>query len=421
MIIDTDKWREIYFTLTQHKLRTALTAFGVFWGIFMLTVLLGAGKGLENGVKEGFPQTPNMIWLWSGGTTQIPWQGMPTGRTITLTTEDAEALMQQVPGVGLVKGQNSVGMWGGSAPVIVHGTESGAFPVQGSHENFQTVHSLEITHGRFLNELDTRERRKVVVIGERVREVLFAPDEDPIGVDVQINGISFLVVGVFKSRFGSNDPGEQEKVYIPNQTLRQAFNQGGWIGSFIIQPSAGVSADRIEADIRRFLYERFRIHPDDVGVLRSFNLQKEYEKLQGLFFGINAFSWIVAIGTIFAGAIGVGNIMLIVVKERTREIGVRKALGATPASIITMIVQESILITLVAGYAGLVVGVLLLEAISGVLEAAGGGTGMFANPEIDFSNALAALLVLTLSGLLASLLPATKAASVNPIVALQDE
>lgn len=421
MIIDTDKWREILFTLGQHKLRTGLTAFGVFWGIFMLTVLLGAGKGLENGVKGGFHTVPNMIWMWSGGATQIPYQGMPTGRTITLKQEDIDALVNNVAGVGTVKGQNTVGMWGGSAPLVVYGTESGAFPVQGSHEGFVGVHSIDVTEGRYINELDTSQRRKVAVIGARVREVLFAPGEDPIGKDVQINGISFLVIGVFKSRIGSNDPGEQEKVYIPNETLRQAFNQQGWIGSFIIQPSPGVSAEKIESDIINFMYERHKVSPQDVGVLRNFNLQREFEKIEGLFFAINAFSWVVAVGTIMAGAIGVGNIMLIVVKERTREIGVRKALGATPSSIITMIVQESILITAVAGYAGLVVGVFLLEGIASLLEAAGGDSGMFKSPEIDFANALTAIVVLIISGFLASLLPAAKAASVNPILALQDE
>lgn len=421
MIIDTDKWREILFTLGQHKLRTALTAFGVFWGIFMLTVLLGAGKGLENGVKGGFHQVPNMIWVWSGGVTQIPYQGMPIGRSVSLSTEDVEALLRDVPGVGSVKGQNSVGLWGGSPPLVVKGTESGAFPVQGSHEGFAPVHSVEISHGRFLNKFDTDQRRKVAVLGERVREVLFKPGENPIGTDVQINGISFNVVGVFKSSLGSNDPGEQEKVYIPNETLRQAFNQTGWIGSLIIQPEKGVSAEKIEIDVKNFLLARHKVSPLDIGVLGSFNLQKEYEKIEGLFFGINAFSWIVAVGTILAGAIGVGNIMLIVVKERTREIGVRKALGATPVSIITMIVQESILITAIAGYAGLVVGVFLLEGISELLEAAGGNTGMFKNPEIDFFSALMAVAVLIFSGFLASLLPAAKAAGVNPILALQDE
>jgi len=420
-MIDIEKWQEIYSTLSQHKLRTALTAFGVFWGIFMLTVLLGAGKGLENGVKADFPQVKNVIFFWSSGVTQIAYQGMPTGRYIQLKPEDAEAALQHISGIRAMKGQNSVGIWDGSPPLIVNGTNSGAFSVQGSHEGFTDVHSLDIVQGRYINKFDTDNRRKVAVIGDRVRDVLFEPGVDPIGADVQINGISFQVIGVFKALFNSNDPGEQEKVYIPNETLRQAFNQGGWIGSYTIIPEPGYDTYKVEEDVRKFLYERHKVSPQDVGVFGSFNLQREYDRVEGLFFGIKTFSWFVAIGTIIAGAIGVGNIMLIVVKERTREIGVRKAIGARPSSIISMIVQESVLITAVAGYSGLVVGVLLLEGISALMVASGGDTGFFKNPEIDFSSGFLAVLILVISGVLASLLPAAKAASINPILALQDE
>lgn len=207
---------------------------------------------------------------------------------------------------------------------------------------------------------------------------------------------------------------------MPNETLRHTFNQLGWVGSMVLIPKPGIHAAQVEADVKRYLHERRQVAPDDVGVFGSFNLQVEFDKVSGLFTGITAFSWVVAIGTIIAGAIGVGNIMLIVVRERTREIGLRKALGATPASIVVTIVQESVLITAVAGYAGLVVGVLVLEGVNAMLEAGGGG-GAFVNPQVDFQTALLALGVLVISGVLAALLPAAKAASVNPIVALQDE
>ena len=421
MIIDTEKWQEIFKTLGQHKLRTTLTAFGVFWGIFMLTVLLGAGKGLENGVNDGFPRVSNMVWVWVQGNTQLPYQGMPIGRQITFKPEDVEAIEKNVPSVGFIRGQNSVGIWSGTPPYTVHKNKNGTFYVEGTHANMEKHNSLQILEGRGINEFDDREKRKSVIIGTRVRTQLFAESESPIGADITINGISFKVVGVFKSLASGNEQQEEEKIYIPNDTLRYAFNQVGWIGSFIIQPKPGLHARVVEEDVKKYLAEIKKVSPDDVGVFGSFNLQNEYEKIQGLFTGIAAFSWIVAIGTIMAGAIGVGNIMLIVVKERTREIGLRKALGATPASITGMIVQEAVFITTVAGYFGLVIGVLILEGIAKLLEAGGGKAGFFGKPEVDFATAFTALVVLVISGLLASLMPAAKAAGVNPIVALQDE
>lgn len=421
MMIDTEKWHEIFKTLGQHKLRTALTAFGVFWGIFMLTVLLGAGKGLENGVNEGFPRVSNMVWVWVQGNTQLPYQGMPIGRQIQFKPEDVAAIEKNVPSVGFIRGQNSVGIWSGTPPYTVYKNKNGTFYVEGIHANMENHNSLAIIEGRGINVFDDHEKRKSVIIGTRVRTQLFSESENPIGADITINGISFKVVGVFKSLASGNEQQEEEKIYIPNDTLRYAFNQTGWIGSFIIQPKPGLHARVAEEDVKKYLAEIKKVSPDDVGVFGSFNLQNEFDKIQGLFTGIAAFSWIVAIGTIMAGAIGVGNIMLIVVKERTREIGLRKALGATPGSIVGMIVQESIFITTVAGYMGLVVGVLILEGIGKLLDAGGGNAGFFGKPEVDFATAFSALLVLVISGLLASLLPAAKAASVNPIVALQDE
>jgi len=421
MIIDTEKWQEILKTLGQHKLRTTLTAFGVFWGIFMLTVLLGAGKGLENGVIDGFPRVSNIVWVWIQGPTQVPYQGMNIGRQIRINAQDVEAIERNVPSVSFARGQNSVGIWGGSPPYTKYKDKNGTFYVQGTHAGMDNINSLRLEAGRSINDIDDRERRKVAIIGKRVRTQLFDPDVDPVGKEITVSGISFTVIGIFESLASGNEQQEEEKIYIPNNTLRYAFNQVGWVGSIIVLPKPGLHARIAEQDVKRYLAEINKVSPDDVGVFGSFNLQNEFEKIQGLFTGISAFSWIVAIGTIMAGAIGVGNIMLIVVKERTREIGLRKALGATPVSIVSMIVQESIFITAIAGYMGLVVGVLLLEGISKLLEASGGDTGMFMNPEVDFATAISALVVLVISGLLASMLPAAKAAGVNPIVALQDE
>ncbi len=421
MLIDIEKWQEIFSTLRRHKLRTALTAFGVFWGIFMLTVLLGAGKGLENGVAEGFPKTTNTVWIWSQGTTQIPFQGMPIGRDIGLKPEDVQAIAKNVASVGFITGQNSVGVWDNAPPYTVRKSRNGAFSIQGGFAAMDSINSLRIIQGRSFNPLDEQQKRKVAVIGQRVRDQLFAKDENPLGEEITINGIIFQVVGVFRSTQNGNQKQEEERIYLPNDTLRYAFNQTGRIGSFVIVPKPGVHARVMEADVKAYLAQLNKVSPDDKGVFGSFNLQDEHDKVEGLFTGIKVFSWMVAIGTIFAGAVGVGNIMLIVVKERTREIGLRKALGATPASIVAMIMQESVFITAVAGYSGLVIATLLLESITRGLKAAGGRAGFMGPPEVEFKTAMIALIVLVVSGLLASLMPAAKAAAVNPIVALQDE
>ena len=421
MFIDVEKWQEIFATLRRHKLRTALTAFGVFWGIFMLTVLLGAGKGLENGVDQGFPRVTNTVFIWLQGPTQIPFQGMPIGRWIKFSPSDPAAIAKEVKSVGFIRGLNSVGVWGGSAPYTVRKSKNGGFAVQGGYAGVEDIDALTIVTGRSINALDEKERRKVAVIGQRVRDQLFTRDESPLGEDITVNGITFQVIGVFTSSQEGNQRQEEERIYLPNDTLRYAFNQIGSVGSFVIVPKPGVHAAVAENDVKAYLARINKVSPDDRGVFGSWNMQNQYEKVQGLFTGINVFSWVVAIGTIFAGAVGVGNIMLIVVKERTREIGLRKALGATPASIVAMIVQESVFITAVAGYAGLVVGTLLIEFIAKVVEAGGGKAGFFGPPEVEFKTAMVALVVLVVAGLLASLLPAAKAAAVNPIVALQDE
>jgi putative ABC transport system permease protein len=421
MLVDTEKWREIFSTLRRHKLRTTLTAFGVFWGIFMLTVLLGAGRGLENGVRNGFPRVANIIFIWSQGVTQMPYQGLPTGRQIQLKADDLEAVRKNVAGVGMVKGENYVGFWGDSAPYTVYKGKNGAFSVQGGFAGIEDIQTMRIVEGRSFDGFDEQQKRKVALIGARVREQLFGKGERALGANLTINGISFEVIGVFESLSPGNQQQEAERIYIPNDTLRYAFNQVAWVANLVVLPKPGVSAAVVEEEVKRYLAKRKRVNPEDKGVFGSFNLQNEYDKVQGLFAGMKAFSWVVAIGTILAGAIGVGNIMLIVVKERTREIGIRKALGATPVSIVSMIVQESLFITAVAGYSGLVVGALLLQAVARALDARGGIPGFFSQPEVDFRTAMAALGVLMISGVLASLMPAARAAAVNPITALQEE
>lgn len=419
-MFDLDNWQEIYATLKKHKLRSGLAAFGVIWGVFMLVVLLGVGNGLRNDALGNFGGNTNTVFVWSSSRTQLPYQGFDRNRWIPLRPADAEAIKARIPEVDVVIGINEVGGWQ-SPQYVVRGDNSGSFTSRGSHPEVLRMQSLQILQGRFFNALDNAELRKVAVIGSKVYETLFEPGENPIGESISIGGVDFQVVGVFHpGTIGEQAMQDAELVMIPNETLRYTFNQIWYYGHIRLIPKPGYSSAVLEEKVMNLLRERHKVHPKDTGVFGSFNTEKVYQQVQGLFTGIAAFSWFVALGTILAGVIGVGNIMLITVKERTREIGLRKALGATAGSIVTMIVQEAVIITAVAGYMGLVLGVLVLELVRSIAQDVP-GVRFLALVEIDFKTAITAIVVLVVAGFFASLLPASKAAKVNPIVALQDE
>jgi len=422
-MMDWDKWQEILSSLGRQKLRTSLTAFGVFWGIFMLVILLGFGGGFGYKVEADFHENNNVLLMWSSNTTQMPYLGLGKGRRIQLKPEDVPAIRQKISSVKMIQGKNAIGGWG-TPQNIIYESLSGSFPVSGTHAGFLPYEFPSVSRvieGRYIDDFDEKERRKVAVIGTRVKEVLFKNEKNPIGKTIEIKGVNFQVIGVYRN-FSSEDAAQNNtSIFLPNETLRQAFNGLNSFDLIFFTPKPGFSSAEVEDQVKTLLYERHKVHPDDKGVLRSWNHEKFYQQQQSLVTGIVGFSWMVAIGTIIAGVIGVGNIMLVVVKERTREIGLRKALGATPVKISFMIMQESLVITVIAGYSGLVAGVGLLEGIKIILGKMGKGDGMFASPFIDIGTALMALSVLIVTGVLASLLPAIKAASVNPIVALQDE
>ena len=415
-MIDLDRWQEILYTLGKHKLRTALTAFGVFWGIFMLVVLLGAADSLRAGAIQRFDGRANSVDLWTAGRTQLPYQGFSVGRAITLRDKDRNAVLK-LPNLELFSAVNNLGGWRVNQ-YVVRNDKSGSFNTRGVEPDQMLLGGYEIQQGRVINTLDFSEFRKVAFIGSGVRDILFDPNENPIGESLNIGGIYFKVIGVYGARDGG-DNDQENSVILPNSTLRRTFNHT-WYGHFEFTPVAGVSAIDFEKTVLAAIKEANHVHPDDNGAFGSFNMEREYQKVVGLFHGMKVFSWVVAIGTIFAGVMGVGNIMLIVVKERTREIGLQKALGATPGHIVATILQETLVLTFIAGYLGLAAGVFSLEGITALL-ARGDAGGMFAKSTFDFATALTALGVLILAGCLAAIMPASKAAMVNPIVALQDE
>ncbi|EAY25582.1 ABC transporter permease [Microscilla marina] len=412
-MFDLDKWNEIYATIKKHKLRTALTAFGVFWGIFMLIVLLGAGRGFQNGVEGSFDVAKNAVFVW-GRRTSEPFKGFQAGRRIQFTNDDAEAIRHTIPEIDVIAPRNQLR----GDFTVNYKTKNASFEVRGEYPDYLKVRPAEMLTGRFVNERDIEKKRKVAVIGTRVQELLFEEGVNPLGKYIDIKGIPFKVVGTIKGKGDANDIKEAaERVIISNTALQQAFNQVNKVGFFAFTPKNGVPAVVIEKKIKALLSERHSIAPKDKKALGSANVEKEYRRVQGLFFIIGAFSWFVSIGTIIAGAVGVSNIMLVIVRERTKEIGVRKALGATPWSIISLILQESIVITALSGYFGLLAGTALMEFINSM----GAEGAFFKNPEVDMTIAISALVTLVVTGTFAGFIPARKAAKVNPVEALSDE
>lgn len=419
-LFDLDHWQEIRIALLRNRVRTGLTAFGVFWGIFLLMVMLGSGSGLRNGVMRGFQgSATNSFFVWTQRT-QKPFAGMPAGRRIQLTNQDVQLIRDKVPEAAVVAPRNQLGGFMGGNNVS-RGTKTGAFSIMGDHPEILLVQSFKVESGRFLNPLDIESNRKVAVIGTRVRDVLFERGENAIGESIVINGVYFQVVGVFRSsQSGEDAQREAQTIFVPFTTFQRTFNFGDRVGWMAIISKPEVPASQAEERVLSILKSRHKVAPDDIRAFGHFNLEEEYGKVRGLFAGIRILVWIVGVGTLAAGAIGVSNIMLIIVKERTKEIGVRRALGATPSAVVTQIVFEAVILTAVAGYLGLVAGVAVIEVVGRMLPE-GDGARMFTNPDVSIVEALRALAILICAGVVAGLAPAQRALQVSPVVALRSE
>jgi putative ABC transport system permease protein len=409
-MFDLDKWQEIFSTIKKNRLRTFLTGFSVAWGIFMLIVLLGSGYGLENGVKKEFEGDAVNYLSINPGITSIPYKGLKPGRRLQFNNEDREILSR----IDKVESSSArFTIWRNNT--LSYKNEYGTFDIFAVSPEYKEVESLVLANGRYVNKIDVNDFRKVVVLGRVVYDALFKGKE-AVGEYIKVSGVPFKVVGVFDDPGGDRD---LRRVYIPFTTAQKVFNQGNRIRSVCLMlGDASVNESHtVESEIKSSLSSKLKFDPEDERAINIFNTIENYEQFMTLFASIRLFIWIIGIGTIIAGIVGVSNIMMIIVKERTKEIGIRKALGATPWSIISLILQESILITSVAGYIGLVLGVGLLELVSKAMPA----TDYFANPEIDFKIAISATLLLVFSGAIAGFVPARKAASVKPVIALHDE
>lgn len=415
-LFDLDRWQEIWVTITHNKSRSFLTAFGVFWGMFMLVVMVGAGVALERGMSsqiEGFATNSCFIWT---NKTDLPYKGLKKDRNWNIENEDIPVLINKIPEIQYLA---PVLFGGGGSNNVTRNDKAGSFSVKGNYPSYNNIDKSIMIKGRYINDIDIAEKRKVCVIGERVLEVLFPKDEEPIGKNIQVNGIYFQVIGVARHTSTINIGGNSEEtVILPFSTMQQAFNQGNIVHFLAVTAQPGIKVKVIEDKIHEVLKERHNISPDDTKAVGGMNIEDQFTMFLYLGIGIASLIWIVGLGTLLAGGIGVSNIMLVTVRERTKEIGIRRALGATPRNIITQILSESIILTLIAGIAGLMLGVGLLSIVGFALSK---GDQFFKDPQISFGVAIAALLILLVIGTLAGFIPANRAMSIKPIEAIREE
>lgn len=420
-MFDLDQWQEIAATLSKNPLRTFLTALGVFWGIFMLVLMMGAGNGLQKGATKEFQgSATNSFFVWAQRT-NMPYKGMQPGRQIRLTQQDYEILVERLTEAEYIAARNQLGGFRGNN-MASRGTKSGTFAISGDYPAIKEIEGLIIADGRFINPRDLEDNRKVAVIGRRVVELLFEAGEDPIGEYIRVSGVAFQVVGVFRKKADGDRASEaEEHIYLPFTTFNRAYNFGTTVSWMAITSKPHILASETEDKAISILKARHQVHPEDERALGHWNLQESFMRIQNVFIGIKFISWLVGLLTLLAGAVGVSNIMLVIVKERTKEIGVRRALGAKPWQIMRQIILESVSLTLLAGYGGLVFGIGLLKLISWAMDNFNMDTGMFGSPGVEFELAAVALIVLIISGIFAGLIPARRAIRIRPVDALRAE
>jgi len=420
-MFDLDKWQEIWQTIARNKVRSIFTAFGVFWGILMLTILLGAGNGLENGMMDsikGF--ATNSCFFYTEATT-VPYHGFKKGRNWNMHNSDIKVILGNCKEIKYLAPMLFGG--GGGENNTVRGDKAGTFRVRGCYPDYAKVEEQEIIWGRYINDVDVKDVRKVCFIGKNVYEKLFAKGENPLGQVIRSNGIYYSVIGVGAGMSLVQIGGRSDDmVILPFSTMQRAYNQGDIIHFMAATAKDGHDAKLLEAEITNILKTQNNIAPEDEVAVGSFNIGEQFKMFSYLFLGIKILIWIVGIGTLLAGAIGVSNIMLVSVRERTKEIGIRRALGAKPFDIISQIMNESLVLTSIAGFIGLSMGVGILSVFDNIINNMPDDSNIFIkNIIINFDVALSASFILILMGLLAGMLPAQRAMKIKAIEALSEE
>ncbi|MBJ6369332.1 ABC transporter permease [Snuella sedimenti] len=410
-LFDRDTWQEVYDSFSKNKLRSVLTMVGVWWGILLLIGLLGSARGVENSFNRLFGSfATNSVFIW-GQNTSKPFKGFQEGKRVRLSLSDAKKVEDNIDGIEFVVPRNR------NQATVVRNFLSGSFAINGDYPLLDKVQKKKLIYGRFINQNDIDDNKKVAVISEEVYKQLFEKDKNPIGEYIEVNQISFKVIGMFEN--GNGNMGPSSDIHIPFTTFQQVYNQGDSIGWMMITGKPEYSIEQIETDAKLLLKNLNRIHPEDNRAFGSFNLGKEFAKIKGFLIGMQFLTWFVGIATLIAGVFAIGNILLITVKERTKEIGVRRALGATPFEIKRQIVLEAVFITLVAGLFGIITGGWILIALDHFF---GQGTeAVIVNASVSIAIVFIALIILVILGTLIGLIPAFKATSVKPIQALREE
>ena len=413
--MQTDKGplEEILVTITRNKTRSLLTAFGVFWGIFMLVALIGGGKGMQEELQQQFEGFATNSGFLISNTTSMPYKGFKKGRWWDVDVDDVERI-RQVDGVETAT--PSTALWGKTA---AYGGNKYECSVKGLYPEYERIEHQEMAYGRFINDVDIREARKVCVIGKRVYESLFKPGEDPCGRYVQVDSVYYRIVGMCSSEGNVNIQGQaSESVTLPYTTMKNVYNLGDKVQVVCFTMKPGYEVKDVQPEVERRVKEAHYIHPDDPQAVMLLNLEAMFSMMDNLMTGTRILAWLVGLGTLLAGAIGVSNIMMVTVRERTVEIGIRRAIGARPRDILQQIMAESIMLTTVAGLAGISFGVFVLN----VLETAVNPPGIVeTHYQVSFGLAIGTCLLLVALGVLAGLAPAFRAMAIKPIDAIRDE
>jgi putative ABC transport system permease protein len=417
-IFDRNTWQEIYGSISKNKVRTGITVIGVLWGIFIYIVLAGAAKGMDNGFEQQFETVAmNSLFAWAQ-TTSMPYEGFKTGRQIQLKLGDTEVLKNRIPEIEYIAPRNVKGIFGSEPASVIRGLKSGNYAVYGDFPVFTKIATKKIyDNGRFLNDEDIAQARKVCVIGERTQKELFEKGEDPIGGYIRIDKVHFQVVGVHKFVPGGGFEGDGD-IFIPYSTFRKLYNTGDDVGWFSIAAYDDADVIKVEEEVKAVLRSVHKVHPEDERAFGSFNLGEIFNRVMGFARGITFLSLIVGVATILAGVIGIGNILLISVKERTKELGVRRALGATPREVRFQIILESVFLTTVAGVIGIILGAGVLNLINNMTQDI---EFPYSNPTVPIPYVLGALAIMVILGTLIGLIPAQRAVSIKPIDALREE
>lgn len=414
IIFDRDAWSEVYAAIRKNKMRTILTMIGVAWGMFLFVALLGASRGIQNGFDKIFANAAtNSLFVWMEQTA-IPFEGYQRGRTLELKMEDIDAIKGKFPQIKMIAPRSQQ-----PAQTVSYGVKHSSYLIGGDYPVQNEMFKKPIIHGRFINDDDIKYSKKVCVISKEIQDEIFTADVNPIGKGLKIGSGVYTIIGIYKT--GSISFGPRNEIHIPFTTFQRVYNRQGVVNYVIINAKDNVDIVGFEKQIKDFLKERKRVHPDDTQAIGGFNLGENMAKMFSFMSGLELLAIVVGALTLFSGVIAISSILLITVSERTKEFGIRRALGAVPNQIRSQILLESIILTLIAGLSGIVGATLLLYGINTMVAAGGEDQFPFINASVDVTTLAVALLIMIIMAMFAGLIPAQRAIAIKPIDALRDE